>query len=140
VLRRSLTVVIAVGMLAAGGMTSRSTPAHASGICQFPWRTKHGYNTWQVKRTIKCAVAHFPVSGGQRKALHIAWRESRFDPHAATPNGRFKGIYQQGVAWWPSRYRAYGFPYLLDNILNARTNIIVSIRMAHRHGWGPWGG
>ena len=31
-------------------------------------------------------------------------------------------------------------PSLRDEILNARTNIIVSIRMVHRHGWGPWGG
>jgi len=141
VLRRFLTIVLAVGVLATGGMVFKSTPAKAAGMCQFPWQTDNGgYSTYQVKRIIQCAVAHYPVPGGQSKAMYIARRESRFDPYAVNPNGRFKGIYQQGITWWQGRYNTYGFSYLPNKILNARTNIIVSIRMVHRHGWGPWGG
>jgi hypothetical protein len=141
VLRRFLTIVLAVGVIASGGFMFKSTPAHASGICEYQWWKRNGgYSVYQVKRTIRCAVAHYPVPGGTRKALYIAWRESRYDPYAVNPNGRYKGIYQQGISWWQGRYRTYGFPYLRDRILNARTNIIVSIRMAHRHGWAPWGG
>jgi hypothetical protein len=141
VLRRFLTIVLSVGVIATGGIMLRTTPAKAAGVCEFPWQTKSGgYSEWQVKRIIKCAVAHYPVAGGAHKALYIAWRESRYDPYAVNPNGRFKGIYQQGISWWQTRYKTYGFRYLPDKILNARTNIIVSIRMAHQHGWGPWGG
>jgi hypothetical protein len=141
VLRRFLTIVLSVGVIATGGLMFKSTPAHASGICEYPWWKKDGgYSVYQVKRTIRCAVAHYPVPGGANKAMYIAWRESRYDPYAVNPNGRFKGIYQQGTSWWQSRYHTYGFPYLRDHILNARTNNIVSIRMVHRHGWGPWGG
>ena len=119
----------------------KTTPAKAAGICEYNWYEKNGgYNKWQVKRIIKCAVAHYPVPGGASKALYIARRESRFYPYAVNPNGRFKGIYQQGTSWWDDRYHTYGFRYLRPQILNARTNIIVSIRMVHRHGWGPWGG
>ena len=140
-IRRFLVIVLALGLLATGGVVFNSTPAKAAGICEFPWWEKDGgFNKWQVKHTIKCAVAHYPVPGGANKALYIAWRESRFNPYAVNPNGRFKGIYQQGITWWNDRYHTYGFDYLKNKILNARTNIIVSIRMAHRHGWGPWGG
>ena len=140
-LRRFLTIVLAVGVFATGGMMLKTTPAKAAGICEFPWQRRNGgYSTWQVKRIVRCAVAHYPVAGGERKALYIAWRESRYDPYAVNPNGRFKGIYQQGISWWSDRYHTYGFDYLKPKILNARTNIIVSIRMVHKHGWGPWGG
>ena len=140
-LRRFLTIVLAAGVIASGGIMFNSTPASASGICEYPWwKSNGGYSVYQVKRIITCAVTHYPVTGGAHKALYIARRESRFNPYAVNPNGRFKGIYQQGTTWWQSRYNTYGFSYLRDRILNARTNIIVSIRMAHRHGWGPWGG
>ncbi|HEY7282348.1 MAG TPA: hypothetical protein VID47_12230 [Actinomycetota bacterium] len=140
-LRRFLTIVLTAGVIATGGSLFKSTPAHASGICEFRWwKNNGGYSVTQVKRTIRCAVAHYPVPGGADKAMHIAWRESRYDPYAVNPNGQYKGIYQQGTEWWQSRYHTYGFPYLRDRILNARTNIIVSIRMVHRDGWGPWGG
>jgi hypothetical protein len=139
VLRRFLTIVLAVGVLATGGVMLKTTPAKAAGICEYKWwDPEGGYRPYAVKRIIRCAVDHYPVSGGAAKALYIARRESRFDPYAT--NGRFKGVYQQGTTWWPDRYHTYGLSYLKNRILNARTNIIVSIRMAHRHGWGPWGG
>jgi hypothetical protein len=140
VLRRFLVIVLGAALLVSGGVMSKSTPAKAmTGICAYQWWNKDtGFNRDAVKRTIRCAVAHYPVKGGASKALYIAWRESRFNPYAT--NGSFKGVYQQGTTWWPDRYRTYGFSYLKNKILNARTNIIVSIRMAHRHGWGPWGG
>jgi hypothetical protein len=140
VLQRFLMIVLGTAVLVSGGVTLQATPAKAArGICAYQWRDRDtGYRPYAIKRIIKCAVAHYPVQGGARKALYIAWRESRFNPYVT--NGRFKGIYQQGTTWWPDRYHGYGFWYLRNKILNARTNIIVSIRMAHRHGWGPWGG
>lgn len=138
-LRRFLMVVLGTAVLVSGGVMLHAAPAKADGICAFHWWDRDtGFRPYAVKRIIKCAVAHYPVKGGAPKALYIAWRESRYNPYAT--NGRFKGVYQQGTTWWPDRYQTYGFWYLRNRILNARTNIIVSIRMAHRHGWGPWGG
>jgi hypothetical protein len=126
-------------MLLSGGAMLQAAQASASGICAYHWWDRDtGYRPYAVKRIIRCAVARYPVPGGARKALYIAWRESRFDPYVT--NGRFKGVYQQGTTWWPDRYQMYGSWYLRNKILNARTNVIVSIRMAHRTGWGPWGG
>ncbi len=63
-------------------------------MCAYHWWDRDtGYRPYAIKRIIKCAVAHYPVQGGARKALYIAWRESRFDPYAT--NGSFKGVYQR---------------------------------------------
>jgi hypothetical protein len=141
VLKRFLMIVLSAALVLSGGTMFQSTAAQANttGICAYQWWDRDtGYRPNAIKRIIRCAVAHYPVQGGARKALYIAWRESRFNPYVS--NGQFKGIYQQGTTWWPSRYRTYGFSYLRNRIHNARTNVIVSIRMAHAHGWGPWGG
>jgi hypothetical protein len=48
------------------------------------------------------------------------------------------GIYQHMKRYWPNRAYAYGFKGW--SAFNARANIIVTMRMVHRDGWGPWGG
>jgi hypothetical protein len=116
--------------------TSSASSTGTSGLCAIRWYNNGSYDTWAIKRIIRCAVHHFPVPGGASRALYVAHRESRFDPYAR--NGTNKGIYQQGKKFWPDRYRKFGFDYLKYNIYNARTNVIVSIRMVHRHGWGAW--
>jgi hypothetical protein len=42
------------------------------------------------------------------------------------------------LEYWPGRAAAYGFPGW--SAFNARANIIVTMEMAQRDGWGPWGG
>ena len=69
-------------------------------------------------------------------------RESGLLPWAESADGLNKGLFQQHVRWWASSYdtytrRAWSLP---KGILNGRTNTIVSIRMVHDIGWGPWGG
>ena len=50
---------------------------------------------------------------------------------------RAAGIYQHLRHYWPGRARVYGFRGW--SAFNARANIIVTMRMVHRGGWGSAG-
>jgi hypothetical protein len=102
-------------------------------ICNFDWHR----GTWQIKRLIRCAALHWKVPGGPQMALYIANRESKFRPNAYNPSG-CAGIYQHMLKYWPGRADAYGFPGW--SAFNARANIIVTMEMVQRGGWGPWAG
>jgi hypothetical protein len=99
-------------------------------ICPIDWRQ----STWHVKRLIRCAAEHHNLS--QRRALYIAWRESRYQAQAFNRAGPAAGIYQHLLRYWPDRARKYGFPDWSP--FNARANIIVTMRMVKDHGWAPW--
>lgn len=101
-------------------------------ICPIDWRQ----STWHVKQLIRCVAAHYGVS--ERKALYIAWRESRFRPSAYNAAGRAAGIYQHLLKYWPNRAEDYGFKNW--SAFNARANVFVTMRMVLRYGWDPWGG
>lgn len=96
-----------------------------------------------VKATIWCAVHKWSVEGGPRKAVLIARRESGLNPKAYNPTGcsgyGCKGVFQQSMRYWDGRWRSWGKD-TRNNAFNMRANVIVSIRMAHIEGWGPWGG
>lgn len=95
-----------------------------------------------ARQLIRCAVRRWSVPGGQAVALCIAKRESGLIPWAESGDGLNKGLFQQHVNYWNANYDNYTAASwkLKHNILNGRTNAIVSIRMAHDIGWGPWGG
>jgi hypothetical protein len=99
-------------------------------VCRIDWRA----GPREVKQLIWCAAKRWPVPGGPLKAIDVARCESHFDPSAYS-NGN-AGVYQQRVKYWPGRARTYGFPGW--SVFNGRANVIVSIRMAHRNGWGAW--
>jgi hypothetical protein len=101
-------------------------------ICPIDWRQ----SAWHVKQLIRCVAAHYGVSG--RKAIYIAWRESRFRPSAYNATGDAAGIYQHLLRYWPHRSADYGFRNW--SAFNARANIFVTMRMVLRYGWDPWGG
>ena len=102
-------------------------------ICSFDWQK----GIWQVKELIRCAALHWEVPGGPQMALSIADRESKFAPNAYNPSG-CAGIYQHMLKYWPGRADAFGFPGW--SAFNARANIIVTMEMVRRAGWGPWAG
>ena len=114
---------------------------HATGPCDF--HVEEGQTVRQHSRAqIQCAVARWVVPGGEAVALCIAKRESGLLPWAESRDGLNKGLFQQHVDYWHGNYDAYSQPawQLPRRILSGRTNTIVSIRMAHAIGWGPWGG
>ena len=100
-------------------------------LCAYDWRR----STYQLKKMIRCAARHWRVPGGAHKALRVARCESRFNPRAYNPGG-YAGVYQQATDYWPGRSHTYGFHDY--SVFNGRANIMVSVRMAHRGGWGPW--
>jgi len=108
-----------------------SEPQVPSKVCDFDWRE----GTWQVKQLIRCAAERWSVPGGPAMALAIADRESHYQPRAYNPSG-CAGIYQHMLRYWPGRAAEYGFHGW--SAFNARANIIVTMRMVHLSGWGPW--
>ena len=119
-------------VLVPGIRAGAGTTAVPSWRCDYKWRR----STWQVKKLIRCAANRWAVPGGPEKALSVAQCESRFNPSAYGGDGT-AGVFQQKLNYWPGRAVAYGFPDW--SVFNGRANIIVSIRMAHRYGWSPWG-
>jgi hypothetical protein len=103
-----------------------------SQICPIDWRQ----STWHVKKLIRCAAGYYDVS--PRKALYIAWRESRYQASAYNRRGDAAGIYQHVLKYWPDRAETYGFPDW--SAFNGRANIVVTMQMVRRIGWDPWGG
>ena len=101
-------------------------------ICAIDWRA----GRTEMKHLIRCAARHWDVNAD--KALSIAHRESLYDPDAHNSWSCAKGIYQHLCRYWPDRAYDYGFKG--RSAFNARANIIVTMKMVRRHGWGPWGG
>ncbi len=109
--------------------TNRTVPSR---LCPIDWRQ----SPWHVKRLIRCAADHHGVD--RRKAIYVAWRESRFQPDVYNVAGGAAGVYQHLVKYWPDRADDFGFRDA--SVFNARANIIVAMRMVRRYGWAPWGG
>ena len=153
--RRSLTAALmlvllltAVPLLSAEAVTTGTTSGSTSGpmtsgedagpsrrvdrrICDYDWKR----SAYQLKRLIRCSARRWSVRGGPDKAVAVARCESRFNPNAYNPGG-YAGVYQQATRYWPSRATTYGFRNY--SVYNGRANIMVSVRMAHRTGWGAW--
>lgn len=93
------------------------------------------------KDLIRCAAAKWPVDGGAARAICIAKRESGLIPTAESPSGDYLGLFQHMASAWADRYEAWTWPgwELKASALNGRTNTVVTIRMVHAGGWGPWG-
>jgi hypothetical protein len=129
--RGVLVAALAISMLFAFpvGSAVAGTRVKAS-VCDYRWRD----GARQVKKTIRCAARRWDVPGGPRKALSVARCESGFDPHAYGSGNA--GVFQQALPYWPGRATQYGLPG--RSAYNGRANVIVSIRMAHAGGWGPW--
>ncbi len=108
----------------------RSVPAK---VCPVDWRK----GTWHVKQLIRCAAFRYRVPGGAATALAVADRESHFFPKAYNSYSGASGIFQHLKLYWPGRAHVFGFKGW--SAFNARANIIVTMRMVKRHGWGAWG-
>jgi hypothetical protein len=131
------TVVGAVVLAAAPAASAH----HATGPCGFHREEGRSVRA-HARDQIRCAVDRWMVPGGKKTALCIAHRESDLLPWAESRDGLNKGLFQQHVRYWGANYDAYTWHgwELPRRILSGRTNAVVSIRMAHEIGWGPWGG
>ena len=84
-----------------------ATRAVSSRICPIDWRQ----SAWHVKQLIRCAASYHGVS--ERKALYIAWRESRYRPSAYNAGGNAAGIYQHLLKYWPTPSGGLRLPRLV---------------------------
>jgi hypothetical protein len=138
-MKRTIAAVLALIVIFGGGPAEAH---HRPGPCPIHWLQawrKHR-DVEPIKDLIRCAAWRWPVPGGPAFALDVAWCESRFRPNAV--NGRSQGLYQHVVDYWPGRYERWTYPRwrLYPSIWNARTQAIVTMRMVHAGGWGPWEG
>jgi len=135
VLLAALTVALVLGLAPAAGAHHRSGPCD---VHVLPGETVVHHS----KELIRCAVRKWAVEGGAARAICIARRESGLIPTAESAGGDFLGLFQHMAAAWQDRYTSWTWPgwRLKDDALNGRSNTIVTIRMVHDGGWGPWGG
>jgi len=140
---RNRRLAIAAVLAAAVSMSSSTAGAVPSrpGPCELTRGADESVRHF-AGRLIRCAVATWDVPGGADKALCIAARESGLHPGAQSATGRYLGLYQHSAKYWPGRYESWTEPdWGLDpSALSGRTNAIVTMRMVHASGWGPWKG
>jgi hypothetical protein len=135
---RRLVAALSIGVVTCTATALSAPSAHATRrsairttVCDIAWQD----GPKQVRRLIRCSARRWHVRGGPPQAVRVARCESRFRPKAYNPAG-YAGVFQQSTHYWRRRARTYGFPRW--SVYNGRANVIVSIRMAHRYGWGGW--
>jgi hypothetical protein len=142
-MRRLIILITLTGFFFPMTELPKAAANHRPGPCsadRFHWwkAWREDRNVEPIKRIIRCAVFKWPVPGGSAKALSVARCESGFRPNAlGFGNG---GVYQHRLPYWAGRYEALTLRrwHLWPSVYNGRTNVIVSIRMAHAQGWGAW--
>jgi hypothetical protein len=114
---------------------------HRSGPCDIHRRDGETVVS-HSRRLIRCAAGRWEVPGGAAKAVCIADAESGLDPEAGGEDGEYLGLFQHSAEAWPGRYETWTRDAweLDENALSGRTNAIVTLRMVHADGWGPWEG
>jgi len=136
-----LALVLAITTIAPLGVASGTEGEERPGPCPIARAEGQRVQDW-VRDLIRCAERRWEVPGGAERAICIAEAESGLDPKTVSGHGAYVGLYQHSAAAWPERYREWTRPVwqLDERPLNARTNVIVTIRMVNAEGWGPWQG
>lgn len=101
--------------------------------------------TTEVVRTITAAAERFHVSSSVMRC--IAYRESRYNERAYNSYSGASGLFQHLRSYWPGRVRYYNghvgdWLKIKPNAspFSMRANSLVTARMMHTGGLGPWGG
>jgi len=119
----------------AADATWRWNECRFGGLQRDPWTVR------EIVLTIRCAERRWAVPGGAPKALTVARCESGSDLKDPGGDG-YAGTFQQAERYWPGRWRTYNPHSWEKRLRNAaaqpRSNVVVSIQMAHSGGWDPW--
>lgn len=139
---RTLTLVVALALASIVTATPTQAHEHREQWCRY--RTVQGGRGWshhEVRLTIRCATERFGVS--YQTALAIAERESGLNEGAVNPTSGACGIFQHIPTYWPGRVDAFNRARprwnAAPSCFNARSNVLVSVRMMALGGWGHWG-
>lgn len=146
-MRRVILILLLVAAMVP--VTGAPAKAHHKRPCGIHWRLRpiaehQDEIRAAVRRLIRCAAGRWSIPGGAEKALDVARCESGFWPWAVG-GGVNLGVFQHRDIYWRSRalihlepYWRWGIRRASVSAFNARANVLVSIRMAHAGGWGPW--
>lgn len=152
---RKLAIALAIcSMFVATFLVTPAVNASGFGVCsqdRFDVRPRMGHAkvVQKVSALIRCVEGRWSVPGGASKAISVADCESSLWPWVGQESSHV-GLYQHISSDWTSRARAgLRARWFTDNAWNrvtgswrggklARANVIVSLRMAHNGGWGPW--
>lgn len=142
-MQRALLVLVVGAVL----LMTTAAPATASRSwrwdeCRF--RNYSGgpsFNHDEVELLVRCAVSHYPVSGGDAKALAVMYCESGGGPYAYNPAGYY-GLFQFAAGTFNGTYDRWSAQWrrwdVQPNWFNARSNALLAIHKAHSDGWGAW--
>ena len=141
------TIVIAAILAALVGSTTQAAQGAPKEWrwqeCRFSSLEPGVWTRREIVLTIDCALRKWPVPGGLDLAVAVAQCESGpdlKDPGTVSP----LGTYQQIALYWPGRWQFWSPAHwkkpLAPEGANPRSNVVVSVRMAHADGswWGDW--
>jgi hypothetical protein len=114
---------------------------HRDRWCRYETQNdKPGWSRHEVYLTIRCATRVFDFS--LDTALNIAYRESRLNERATNPSSGACGVYQHLPEYWPGRRDAFNHARpnwnAAPSCYNARSNVLVSVRMMANGGLSHW--
>ena len=108
--------------------------------CRFQSLTRPTWSALEEQLTAECAIRKWAVSGGYTKFYSVGDCESGWNRYASN-GGRYLGLFQHAAAYWQGRVAAAQPDWdrpLSHRWQNSRTQIVVTARMVHGGGWGPW--
>ena len=143
---RALALLVALSL---ASTVFIATPAQAGKwrwhFCRFQSADGHkGFADWEVRRTIRCATQKFGVSF--KTAMCIARRESGLNEFADNPYSTASGVFQVVEGTWDGwatqfhRKWVHWRAWRRGSVWHARTNVMRSVFVMHRHGLSAWGG
>jgi hypothetical protein len=110
--------------------------------CQFEFVHDAHWTDWEERLTARCLVRKWSVPGGLPQLASVISCESGWWRFARNPSG-YVGLGQHDAGAWPSRVRSWAPAHwdLNPYWANSRSNLTVTVRMAHADGhWGQWSG
>lgn len=123
-MRRAVAVVLAIAL-------SFAVPSGAA----LAGARVNRCDTGRPAHIVRCIARTFNAPGTPRYAVSIARCESGLTPRATSPDGSYRGLFQQSVRYWDGRYAHYARRFdVRASIYEPVTNALVSVRMARAVG------
>jgi hypothetical protein len=137
---RAALKTIACAMLALAFMAAPAAAADRPGPCADRLCKRYEADTptcWRFerrKKVARCFIARAAAHYRQprRKALHIAWRESRYNWRVTNPSSGTAGLYQFARATWRHT------PYRGHSRYNPRWAALAAMWMWAHGGYSHW--
>jgi hypothetical protein len=107
--------------------------------CRFQHLDRGTWTQREEDRTARCVLKRFgPVPGGFPELRAVGDCESGWYRLAYNPAG-YVGLFQHDLSAWADRVARWSDPWTLrSRWQNSRSQIVVTVRMAHAYGWGGW--